>query len=235
MGVDEEFDRVRTTLRAEEQALAREFDRIDAEARATIDASVEHVRTELATQADRIREAIAQQRAEVEARAAESAQELEGDGGVADEGAWAEEHDDAAVVAYEARKVPDANAAKFVVEVFRDMRKELAPLKGQERKTWIQAIQVGDTAIVGVPAEFFTVLGQDIKRRSPFRHTFVFELANDYIGYVADRKGYELGGYQTWTGLHSFVPSGTGEMIVDESIKLLQQLHSDSETAPAAR
>ena len=68
MGVDEEFERVRTALRTEEQALARELDQIDAEARATVDASVEHVRTQLATQADRIREAIAQQREEVEAR-----------------------------------------------------------------------------------------------------------------------------------------------------------------------
>ncbi|SFJ64834.1 hypothetical protein [Cellulomonas sp. KH9] len=76
MGVDEEFERVRTALRTEEQALAQEFERIDAEARATIDASVEHVRTELATQADRIREAIAQQRAEVEARTEELSEEL---------------------------------------------------------------------------------------------------------------------------------------------------------------
>ena len=98
-------------------------------------------------------------------------------------------------------------------------------MQGQERKTWIQAIQLGDTAIVGVPAEFFTVLGQEIKRRSPFRYTYVFELANDYIGYVGDRRGYELGGYQTWTGLHSFVPPGTGEMIVDEAVALLERLH----------
>ncbi|MCC2336130.1 hypothetical protein [Cellulomonas wangsupingiae] len=68
MGVDEEFERVRRSLRTEEQALAQEFERIDAEARAAVDASVEHVRTELATQADRIREAIAQQRDELEAR-----------------------------------------------------------------------------------------------------------------------------------------------------------------------
>ncbi|WZO98641.1 hypothetical protein EP7_000221 [Isosphaeraceae bacterium EP7] len=139
-----------------------------------------------------------------------------------------EAKDDAAVVAYEAHKVKDAKAAQSVVDVFRSMRKELAPLKGQERKTWVQAIRVGDTAIVGVPAEFFTVLGQDIKRRSPFRHTYVFELANDYIGYVPDRKGHELGGYQTWTGLHSFVPPGTGEMIVDEAIGLLNQLHDEA-------
>jgi len=142
-----------------------------------------------------------------------------------------EEQDDAAVVAYEAHKVKDPKIAQFVVDIFRDMRKELAPLQGQERKTWVQAIRIGETAVVGVPAEFFTVLGQDIKRRSPFRHTYVFELANDYIGYVPDREGHKLGGYQTWTGLHSFVAPGTGEMIVDEALGLLKTLH-DEQAAP---
>ena len=73
---------------------------------------------------------------------------------------------------------------------------------------------IGDIAIVGVPGEFFTVLGQEIKRRSPFRYTYVFELANDYIGYIPDRAAFGLGGYQTWTGLHSFLEPGTGEEIV---------------------
>jgi hypothetical protein len=134
--------------------------------------------------------------------------------------------DDAAVAAYEAYKLKDhPQIAQFVVDVFRDMRKELAPRKNEERKTWVQAIRVGDTAVVGVPAEFFTVLGQDIKRRSPFRHTYVFELANDYVGYLPDRRGFEQGGYQTWTGLHSFTAPGTGEMIVDEALGLLRTLH----------
>ncbi|MBF0688463.1 MAG: hypothetical protein IR158_11960 [Cellulomonas sp.] len=80
MGVDEEFERVRTALRVEEQALAREFEQIDQEARAAVDASVAQVREQLATQADRIREAIAQQREEVAAHSEELRAEVEGDG-----------------------------------------------------------------------------------------------------------------------------------------------------------
>ncbi|APW59265.1 hypothetical protein [Paludisphaera borealis] len=146
-----------------------------------------------------------------------------------------EAKDDAAVVAYENHVLKDPKLIQFVVDVFRDMRKELAPHKGEERKTWVQAVRIGDVAVVGVPAEFFTVLGQDIKRRSPFRYTYVFELANDYIGYVPDRKGHELGGYQTWTGLHSYVAPGTGEMIVDEAVSLLKDLHKDLKKPAAAK
>jgi hypothetical protein len=40
-----------------------------------------------------------------------------------------------------------------------------------------------------------------------------------------DRRGFELGGYQIWTGPHSFLEPGTGEAIVAESIKRFDQLH----------
>lgn len=114
--------------------------------------------------------------------------------------------------------------AEPVIEVFRKMRKELAPQQGQERTTWIQTIAIGDVAIVGVPAEFFTKLGLDIKRRSPFKHTVIVELANDWIGYVGDREAYKLGGYQLWTGFHSYSEAGTGERMVDQAVAMLEEL-----------
>ena len=56
-----------------------------------------------------------------------------------------------------------------------------------------------------------TSLGMDIKKRSPFPYTYVAELANDWIGYLPDREGHALGGYQTWMGLQSYAEPGTGE------------------------
>ncbi len=97
-------------------------------------------------------------------------------------------------------------------------------LQGQSRTTWIQTILIGDVALVGVPAEFFTKLGQDIKRRSPFEHTYVAELSNDWIGYLPDREAHELGGYQVWTGLHSYAEAGTGERMVDRVVGMLEEL-----------
>jgi hypothetical protein len=114
--------------------------------------------------------------------------------------------------------------ADMIAQVFRDMRKELQSKQGEARTTWLQAMRIGDVYIATVPAEYFTVLGLEIKRRSPHRYTYVFGLTNDYIGYVPNREGYDLGGYQTWTGLHSFVERGTGEAIVDEAVKLLEEV-----------
>ncbi|HZW29420.1 MAG TPA: hypothetical protein VFF52_01870 [Isosphaeraceae bacterium] len=139
-----------------------------------------------------------------------------------------EAQDDQAVMAYCTKRIKDPAAARSVIETFRAMRRKLAPRQGQERKTWIQAVLIGDVALVGVPGEFFTVLGQEIKRRSPFRYTYVFELANDYIGYIPDRRGFDRGGYQVWTGLHSYLEPGTGERIVAEAVELLGRLHREA-------
>lgn len=79
--------------------------------------------------------------------------------------------------------------------VFRNMRQQLSPLQGRERKTWVQVVRVGDVAIVGVSGECSAALGIEIKRRSPFRYCIV-DLSIDWIGYIPDAPAYDLGGYQ---------------------------------------
>ncbi|MER3417259.1 MAG: hypothetical protein C4297_13775 [Gemmataceae bacterium] len=133
-----------------------------------------------------------------------------------------EAKEDAAVTAYCRKRVPQA--ADGIIEVFRRQRRILAPQQGAERQTWIQVLLLGDIAVAGVPAEFFTKLGLHIKRRSPYRYTYVAELANDWIGYLPDRQAFDLGGYQTWTGLHSYAEPGTGERVVESVVRMLEQL-----------
>ena len=129
-----------------------------------------------------------------------------------------------AVRNYLTRRYKNPQDVETTAGVFRTQRKEVAPHQGEKRTTWIQTILIGDIALVGIPAEFFTVLGQEIKRQSPFRYTYVAELSNDWIGYVPDREGFRLGGYQVWTGHHSYCEPGTGERIVETAIKQLESL-----------
>jgi hypothetical protein len=114
--------------------------------------------------------------------------------------------------------------ADSIIEVFRDSRRKLKPNQGEERKMWLQVMRIGDVYLAAVPAEFFTVLGLEIKRRSPYRYTFVCGLSNDYVGYTPSREGFKNGGYQTWTGLHSFSEIGTGEMMVEECLQMLEEI-----------
>jgi RimJ/RimL family protein N-acetyltransferase len=131
--------------------------------------------------------------------------------------------EDEAVRAYCERHFQPEVAAPYI-EVFRRSREELAPKQGETRQTWLQVVRLGEVALVGVPGEMFGALGLEIRRRSPFRHTFVVGLANDWVGYLPDRAGMKLGGYQCWTGLHSFVAEGTGERMVDHAVEMLTDL-----------
>jgi neutral ceramidase len=130
--------------------------------------------------------------------------------------------EDEKVARYVRKRMP--SGADAILTVFRDMRAKLKSQQGQTRQTVLQVIAIGDVAIVGVPAEYFTIFGVDIKRRSPFRHTVVTELANDWIGYLPNLEAHELGGYQTWMGLHSYAEEGTGERVADTVVAMLKEL-----------
>jgi hypothetical protein len=131
--------------------------------------------------------------------------------------------EDEKVSKYCRKRAPDH--ADAIIDVFRKMRLKLKPEQGQPRETVLQAMALGDVAIVGVPAEYFTIFGVDIKRRSPFKHTIVAELANDWIGYLPNLEAHEFGGYQTWMGLHSYAEPGTGERVADQIVSMLAELH----------
>jgi hypothetical protein len=87
--------------------------------------------------------------------------------------------------------------------------------------TWVQALRVGDLAIVGMPGEPFVELGLEIKRRSPFGKTFVIELANDSVGYLPVRRAFDEGGYEV---VSSPFEAGTGEHLAETALQLLRDL-----------
>jgi hypothetical protein len=91
-----------------------------------------------------------------------------------------------------------------------------------ETRTWVQALRIGDLALVSAPGELFVELGLEIKRRSPFARTMVLELANDSVGYLPTHRAYEEGAYEPEASL--FGP-GVGEQIVEAAVGLLQRLH----------
>ena len=91
-----------------------------------------------------------------------------------------------------------------------------------ETPTWVQALRIGDLALVSAPGELFVELGLAIKQQSPFAQTMVLELANDSVGYLPTRRAYEEGAYEPEASL--FGP-GVGEQIVDEAMGLLDGLH----------
>ena len=61
----------------------------------------------------------------------------------------------------------------------------------------------------------------DIKRKSPFKHTFVSELANDSIGYIPTAEAFKEGGYEPTV---SVLKPDAGTKLTQAAIKLLKKL-----------
>ncbi len=89
----------------------------------------------------------------------------------------------------------------------------------------VQAIRIGDQAIVTFPFETFVETGLEIKKKSPFKHTFVIELANGSYGYLPTPKHHELGGYETWLGTSKVQKDGS-DILTRNLLEMLNELHA---------
>ena len=89
----------------------------------------------------------------------------------------------------------------------------------------VQAIRIGDQAIVSFPFETFVETGLEIKKKSPFKHTFLIELANGSYGYLPTPKHHELGGYETWLGTNKVQKDGS-DLLTRNLLEMLNELHA---------
>jgi hypothetical protein len=88
----------------------------------------------------------------------------------------------------------------------------------------VQAIRIGDLALVTNGAEFFCQLGLDIKAASPFPRTWVVSLANQWIGYVATPSAYYAGGYEPRTARSAKLAPWAGQALVEAALAALSQI-----------
>jgi hypothetical protein len=88
----------------------------------------------------------------------------------------------------------------------------------------VQVIALGDTALVGIPAELFVEFGLEIKRRSPFRRTFVAGGTNGMVGYVPTEVAFRNGGYEARLKRNSKCVPAAGATLVDTALRLLERV-----------
>ncbi|MBP8256233.1 MAG: hypothetical protein KAX37_02830 [Opitutaceae bacterium] len=85
----------------------------------------------------------------------------------------------------------------------------------------VMVITLGDElAFVGVPGELFVELGLQVKMNSPYKYTFLNELANGAIGYIPTRRAMSEGAYGASPPTTRNEP-GNGEALVDSAIRQL--------------
>jgi hypothetical protein len=85
----------------------------------------------------------------------------------------------------------------------------------------VQVIAISDElAVVSLPGEIFVELGLALKKASPFRHTFIAELANGSIGYIPNREAWPQGNYEV---VSARCAPGGGERLVEAALRLLNE------------
>ena len=86
---------------------------------------------------------------------------------------------------------------------------------GQMANVPVQVLRFGEMIFVGLPGEFFTSWGQEIKCWSPAHWTLVTELANDAIGYVPSTDQAQRLGYGARPILSRKLDADAGRQIAD--------------------
>ena len=118
-------------------------------------------------------------------------------------------------------------------ELFQAARDRVAAMP-KEILAPVGAVRLGPLGIATNPGEVFVEDGLAIKRRSPFPHTIVAELANDDIGYQPTRQAFADEGYEPLVGA-TRVTAGGIEQIVETAIELLHELWSDAKVGAEDR
>lgn len=91
----------------------------------------------------------------------------------------------------------------------------------------LQVIRIGDLCICAIPFEAFAEIGLELKRRSPFPHTMIIEIANHSLGYLPTPEQHKLGGYETWLGTCQ-VQEDASVIITDQLLQMLAELNEET-------
>ena len=104
------------------------------------------------------------------------------------------------------------------------------PLVGENQVEFeVQALRIGNVALVGGAGEVFIELAQAVQERSPFAHTMYLGYTNGDIGYIPTVGAYAEGGYEVETAhFHYSLPAAVAPdsagRVVDTSVSLLEVL-----------
>lgn len=87
----------------------------------------------------------------------------------------------------------------------------------------IGAIRVGPWAIVSIPAEVYTVIGNTIKKISPYENTIISELSNGCYGYIVPDDGDMSSTYEGGFGAGD-CGEGTATAVIENAKQMLDQM-----------
>jgi neutral ceramidase len=96
----------------------------------------------------------------------------------------------------------------------------------------VQAMRVGDLALVGLSGEVFLEFAHRIAAASPFPHTWALGYSNGCECYVPTAKAFAEGGYEAddsfrWYGTLPLAPEA-GELMAGEAVRMLSEVGTEA-------
>ncbi|MEA4824413.1 MAG: hypothetical protein VB111_09910 [Clostridiaceae bacterium] len=91
----------------------------------------------------------------------------------------------------------------------------------------VTALGIGDCALLSVPVELLSEVGQRIRAASPIPKTFIAAYANGYMHYGAPAASYQNGGYET---IECFLGAGWQETAERAAAEVLDEIEPKEET-----
>jgi len=116
---------------------------------------------------------------------------------------------------------PDVWRWTYAVEHLRMMLETPAALEVP-----LQALRIGQGALLGLPGEVFAEIGLAIRDAAPCEHLMPIGLANDTVGYVAPDHQLDWGGYECTLCRHVIAPHGTAQRWQEVADRLLRAVHA---------
>lgn len=93
----------------------------------------------------------------------------------------------------------------------------------------LQAIALDEIGLVGLPAEVFHGIGEEIRRRSPFAATFPVDHANGAIGYIPTQEEVPFGGYEVVASRAErhglFIRDDADAVLIEGALSVLKQVY----------
>jgi len=88
-------------------------------------------------------------------------------------------------------------------------------------KAEITGVKIGDFVIITAPAEVLVEVGLNIRKRSPFKKTFVVSPTNGYMHYGAPASYYDKGGYEV---TECFLGEGWQDIFEEKAKEIIARL-----------
>jgi len=124
-------------------------------------------------------------------------------------------------VAHENIALPDFH---FPQEAEKRYAKYLeAAIEALPRKVELQAIQLGDTVLVGLPGEPLLVAGREVRNSvKGFGRVLTVGLANNYIGYIVNEAEWNHGGYEVES--RSYYGPGLAKYLAEKAAAVVGEM-----------